>query len=813
MASRKIQNGCLLAFVVSLFAIPADVSSHDDAAHDAILLGAIFPRLSSSGEAIVFSYQGAIWSIPRGGGVMTQLTADEGFDVEPAYSADETLIAFIRGRNSFVGPLQLINAATGEPSDLPREVVAKDKLFFHPDDDRILGCFQREGGRFAVCWFDRKTGQLGTEIRADQWGLRYALSHDGKSIALATTQDVRDEQGGNNGPQCDLWVLPAVGGEAKKITRFPGRIYELSWTADNKSLTVVTNVGGVHNDLWQVPLDDPERGAHKLTFGQADEGRASDSLDGQWMLFTDNRLGPTAVVLRDLESRQDTPLSVTRMKYRQATGKIALSVLDKDQGMPVTARVVVKQIDGKYYAPHGDLYRMLRGDVHFYAPGQSTIELPGGRYLVKVARGPEYPVVRQEIEITAGKTTSVEIQLRRWRNQRSLGWYSGESHIHANYGYGEWYNSPRTMLRQGSGEDLNVCNFMVANSEADGVFDREYFRGAPDPLSTKDTVLYWNQEFRSTIWGHLTLLNLKQLVEPIFTGFGHTTHPHDHPTNADIADLTHDQDGHVNYTHPAHNVKDPYLSAYSAKALPVDVALGKVDSVDVMGSNHLATMPLWYRLLNCGFQLPASAGTDCFLNRVRSRLPGQDRVYVYLEGEFTYDRWIDALKAGRTFVTNGPMFEFRVNDRLPGDTIKLDAPGDVRLVARVISQYPLNRAEIIYNGEVIGGAEIDGEQLDIAVDETISIPRSGWIALRSGGPGHADQPSGTVFGHTGPVYVEVAGRPNNARQDAAYFSSWIDRLRADIRRRNRIPSRHQVHVESQISKAREVFNQLMKEDQ
>ena len=813
MASRKLPNRCLLGFIVAIFAIPANVSGHDDEAHDAVLLGALFPHLTSSGEIIFFSYQGAIWRVPRAGGVMTQLTVREGFDVEPVCSADKKLVAFIRGRSAFVGPLQLINAETGEASDLPNEVIAKDKLFFHPGDDRILGCFQREGGRFAVCWLDLKTGQLGKEIRADQWGLRYALAHDGKSIALATTQDIRGEQGGNNGPQCDLWVLPSEGGEPKKITRFPGRVYELSWTADNKSLTVVTNVGGVHNDLWQVPLDNPNKGAQKLTFGQADEDQATVSLDGRWMLFTDNRLGPTAIVLRDLESRKDTPLSVTQMKYRQATGKIALIVSDRDQGKPITARVSVKQIGGKYYAPHGTLYRMLRSDVHFYTPGQSTFDLPVGRYRVKVARGPEYPVVRKEIEITAGKTASVEIELRRWTNQRSLGWHSGESHIHANYGYGQWYNSPQTMLQQGAGEDLNVCNFMVANSEADGVFDREYFRGAPDPLSTKDTVLYWNQEFRSTIWGHLTLLNLRQLVEPIFTGFEHTTHPHDHPTNADIADLTHDQDGHVNYTHPAHNVKDPYLSAYSAKGLPLDVALGKVDSIDVMGSNHVATMPLWYRLLNCGFHIPASAGTDCFLNRVRSRLPGQDRVYVYLEGKFTYQRWIAALKSGRTFVTNGPIFEFRVNDHMSGDTIKLDAPGDVRVVARVTSQYPLNRVEIVYNSEVIGEVKIDGEALEIALDETISIPRSGWVALRSGGPAHADQPGGNVFGHTSPVYVKVAGHPIEPRRDAEYFTSWIDRLRADIRRRNRIPSRHQVHVESQLSSAREVFNKLMKADE
>jgi len=158
------------------------------------------------------------------------------------------------------------------------------------------------------------------------------------------------------------------------------------------------------------------------------------------------------------------------------------------------------------------------------------------------------------------------------------------------------------------------------------------------------------------------------------------------------------------------------------------------------------------------------------------------------------------------------MFEFRVNDNMPGETIKFDDPGEVRVVARVRSQYPLNRVEIIYNGEVIAEVKIDGEGLDVRIDEKLSIPRSGWIALRSSGPPQADQPTGTVFGHTSPVYVEVAGHPIDARKDAEYFIGWIERLRTDIRRRNRVPTRQQVHVESQISQAREVFNKLVGRD-
>ena len=48
------------------------------------------------------------------------------------------------------------------------------------------------------------------------------------------------------------------------------------------------------------------------------------------------------------------------------------------------------------------------------------------------------------------------------------------------------------MRLQCSGEDLTIANFMVANSDGDGVFDREFFLGRPDPLSTDRNILYWN---------------------------------------------------------------------------------------------------------------------------------------------------------------------------------------------------------------------------------------------------------------------------------------------------------------------------------
>jgi hypothetical protein len=102
----------------------------------------------------------------------------------------------------------------------------------------------------------------------------------------------------------------------------------------------------------------------------------------------------------------------------------------------------------------------------------------------------------------------------------------------------------------------------------------------------------------------------------------------------------------------------------------VDVALGKIDSLDINWGEP--TLQLWYGLLNCGFHLPASAGTDCFLNRIQSRLPGSDRAYVKIDTAFSYGEWIRNLKAGRSFVTSGPLLEFSIDGNSSERTRYLD---------------------------------------------------------------------------------------------------------------------------------------------
>src|SRR5436189_221356 len=86
----------------------------------------------------------------------------------------------------------------------PAEPIPRAKPECDRPGRRVLGTFQETGQGPRLAWFDLDSGRLTpvglSEIRPQ----RYALSHDGRWIALLTTLDRPGEQGGNNGPEVDV---------------------------------------------------------------------------------------------------------------------------------------------------------------------------------------------------------------------------------------------------------------------------------------------------------------------------------------------------------------------------------------------------------------------------------------------------------------------------------------------------------------------------------------------------------------------------------------------------------------------------------
>src|SRR5262245_49814176 len=126
----------MLCVVVVVLAVLASqrgaVQQHNGVAIEPLTaIGAVHPRISPDGSAVVFSYQGAIWTMPRTGGTMTRLTDGPGLDIEPAWSHDGKRIAFVRSPNMNGGDLHLIDAADGKPVALPKPVQVRGTSHFY----------------------------------------------------------------------------------------------------------------------------------------------------------------------------------------------------------------------------------------------------------------------------------------------------------------------------------------------------------------------------------------------------------------------------------------------------------------------------------------------------------------------------------------------------------------------------------------------------------------------------------------------------------------------------------------------------------
>ena len=142
------------------------------------------------------------------------------------------------------------------------------------------------------------------------------------------------------------------------------------------------------------------------------------------------------------------------------------------------------------------------------------------------------------------------------------------------------------------------------------------------------------------------------------------------------------------------------MGGVSARELPVDLALGQVDALDVVSNvDELAAMELWYRLLNCGFRLAISAGTDSFTNVADHYTPGGGRVYVHSGNPLRYQEWVRAYKQGRSFASNGPVVTLTVDGKEPGEDLQFPEGSRprVRIKASVMTQVPLDRVEVVVN--------------------------------------------------------------------------------------------------------------------
>jgi hypothetical protein len=429
-------------------------------------------------------------------------------------------------------------------------------------------------------------------------------------------------------------------------------------------------------------------------------------------------------------------------------------------------------------------------DVHhrpFFHGHDLTLAVPAEPLHVACTRGLEFERVELDVHPAVGETATIACDPPRLFDPAAEGWYGGDLHVHMNYS-GDLVCTPADAARMQLGEGLHLANLVVGNCQTSLVYDRDLLEQLADadlPWSTGDTVARMGVEYRNDLLGHVHALGPSGPPTRYYTGHERSDHPEDWPPNKVACEELRALGATVGYAHPAFtDFPDGSTSRFfqnprsvEARELVADAALGVVDAIEVISPfNDQGAVFLYHRLLSCGLRLAATAGTDTFLSfshlGTASNPPGWGRVYARLGAEpLSVAAFKEAIRAGRTMVTNGPWLTLEVNGHGPGAVLDA-APGerlDVR--ARVQGQGAQQLTLVGPDGIIAQGDPAAELRYHATLDGGPT-----WIAAMARGPGHPNTLDQSVLAHTSPVYVDVAGSRVARSADAQWCLELLDTL-------------------------------------
>jgi len=756
---------------------------------------------SPDSRSLVYSMAGSLWRQELGSANAEQLTAGPGYDYQPDWSSDQRWVVFARYDHDAI-ELWSLDMRDGRTRKITSGGAVNVEPRFSPDGKRLAFVSTSYKGHFHIFVGRFEDGLLSDLRQLTPENIsslpRYYYSKADHEISPVWTREGSEilfiSNRGHIHGTGGFWRMKAEpGADAHEI-----HYEETNWKArpdlspDGKRMVYASYMGQSWHQLWLMPAAGGD--AFPISYGAFDNVNPRWSPDGSKIVFISNRNGNTSLWVQTIPGGEEKEVVAHERKYLRPMGRISLRVVNAG-GNPVAARVFVTDADGLAYAPHNawmyaddSFDRSERPfEAHYFdTSGLSEITVPAGAVEVDVMGGFENHFEQCKVEVKADSTAQVTVKLVPLSGvmDPTAIWVSGDVHVHMNYA-GTYRNTPAHLVEQAAAENLAIVENLIVNKEQ-RVPDIAYFSQQLDPASTTDHLLLHGQEYHTSYWGHLGLLNLtRNILLPGYAGYPNTAAASLYPANGNVADMAHAQGALVGYVHPFDSFPDPSKDDPLTNELPADVALGKVDYIEVVGfSDHKSTAEVWYRLLNCGFRLPTASGTDFMGNYASLRGPvGLNRVYAEVKpGPLKIEPWLAAIKAGRTFATNGPLLRFSLGGQGIGGEVRLEKKQAVKFSAEMNSIVPVDHLQIVCNGKVANELALDSKHTSAHVDGSIPLEASGWCVLRAFSD-KAEYPILDLYPYatTSPVYVSVAGAAVRNAADAAYFVAWVDRLIAAAR--------------------------------
>jgi hypothetical protein len=450
-------------------------------------------------------------------------------------------------------------------------------------------------------------------------------------------------------------------------------------------------------------------------------------------------------------------------------GSLQLRIEDAG-GKVLPARVHLYDEAGKPQRPAGlPFWR-----DHFVCNGEVKLSLPVGKYRYEVERGPEHTRATGSVALLASGA-SVRVRLKRIADLARDGWYGGDLHVHRPVadvpllmraedlhvaGVITWWNARNPWRTASRLPEQTVVSFdggrwydLMGGEDERGGGALLYFR-TRSPLD----ITAAKREYPSS------LAFLKQArknpgawvdVEkpfwwdvPAWLASGQVDSigiAHNHMNRGGVMD---------NEAWGRPRVRDRYPGA---------------------SGNGLYSQEIYYHALNTGLRLPPSAGSA---SGVLPNPVGYNRVYVHTGKKQGPDAWWAGLKAGRAFVTNGPLLLARAGGEMPGHIFRSERELAIEVRVEVTGNDPIRALEIVRDGEVVKRLAVGRTAWKGSLGN-MRFERSGWLLVRA----IADVTSTFRFASTAPWYVEAGRSPRTVhRRSVDFFLDWTKQRRASLKR-------------------------------
>ena len=792
--------------------------------------GPLDPAPAPDGRRLAFAARGWIWILDLRTGAARQLTRGRDVDSRPAWHPSGDRIAIVRD-NDRDTRIVIVDAASGD--DLVTiDTPAIDLDPAYSADGGTLYYTSGQAGTLDIWARDMTTGDArpvtsdpGIELKpqplpdgrlmlvAKRGGDRVEVrGAAGSGAAPGVPSRTGSPAGTPTGPllgsQPRVLVAGSIASMARPALAPDGRTLALNWPTQ---------------EGWELRIHDVDSpGPSVLLTGSTGGGlplTPAWSHDGEWVYYSEPDEGEV-MRLKRIRAAGGSPreVEIRAWEWAQPTARLRIRTVvatagaarDAD-GAPQGSSGQMGQVDGRGDAapdgppaparlnvlgPSGHPAIPDAGSVHsegasgrvfFYSPGVIELAMPAGEATVSAVQGLATPEVTRTVSLAPGSVTEVTLALEPVWDARAAGWASGDHHFHLNYG-GQTRLSPGDMVLPMQGEALDVATPLLANLH--NRYEDQHMWGWEK--SDASPLIRFGQEIRSHFLGHMGLVETRSLYWPWVWGPGYEVYGADDRANAEVLEFAHAQGGLGYYVHPV-SVPDPFAAGGGVPVeLIADAVTGHVDALEVvcLWSSFEGTAALWHRFLNLGLTVAPSAGTDVMLNLHRTMAVGVTRIYVHTGEHLNWPAYIEGLRLGRSFVTNGPLLDFRVGDRMPGEVLAGDdagrgaAGGEVSWSLDLATATAVDAVEILVNGRVVAshpGISSPGRR---SYSGRIETPAGGWIAARARG-GETRWPSMDTepFAHTGPVWIGARGSTDPAarRQAATELLTLLDASHARLR--------------------------------